>query len=530
MAANEIEFSEHPEYIANRYEWQKYRDLYDGNHTTLSQECYLWPHELESSKEIYKTTQGYGATLTIGEFLRGIRVKRSRYYNLVEPVISTFISLIFKSEVKVDDKTKQMLGDDIYDIDGTGKTLEDFIKGPVATSYFRDGQPFIYVDANSASFKNKLEQIQANYRPYMELLDILAVKDWQLFEDDEYIGKYELIRWEYCAIDPRTSLIEKPSMSTYTKVLSVKDGKYTIEVFKKVEGGKWEPYGEVIQPDGWDELPLATIWGNESWIKDVSEQQLLLHNQLSWIANVHGSQAYQRVLIAGELNQTHKISVSEYSWGILPPGSTVTVIDPASTDDLRTAADGTVSKLFRVAFNRVRGMSSDSKEAPSDQTLREMNAELIALLVSSIGEMENMMNQALAYYAQFKTGETEFDGKITLPNDITIEDINQELQVFAAYRDEIKQITAWRKAHLKKVASRGGYTDDELNDIEGEIDDLQPFDPMAGLGLGLNGGRAKQIETTKTSGAPNEGQSDKSGSVRLKTPEAPGQQPPKVAS
>ncbi|NDD53811.1 hypothetical protein EBZ39_08015 [bacterium] len=150
------------------------------------------------------------------------------------------------------------------------------------------------------------------------------------------------------------------------------------------------------------------------------------------------------------------------------------MIEPASTDALIAAIESTMDQLYRVAFNRTRGVSAGSKEAPGAATLREMSTELIALLIHAVGEIESCINMALKHYARFK-GVEDFQGRVTLSRDITADDVALQIQMFLAYRDEIRNIDSWRKAHLKKVAASMGYNEQELSQIVNDIDDLQPL-------------------------------------------------------
>jgi len=103
-----------------------------------------------------------------------------------------------------------------------------------------------------------------------------------------------------------------------------------------------------------------------------------------------------------------------------------------------------------------------------------MSTELIALLIHAVGALEGCVNQALQHYARFK-GIEDFQGRVTFSRDITSDDVNQQIQLFLAYRDEIRNVDSWRKAHLKKVAATMGYSEDELSQIIGDIDDIQPL-------------------------------------------------------
>jgi DNA polymerase III alpha subunit (gram-positive type) len=120
----------------------------------------------------------------------------------------------------------------------------------------------------------------------------------------------------------------------------------------------------------------------------------------------------------------------------------------------------------------------DSREAPGASTLREMSTELIALLIHAVGELEQVINEAIMLYAMFKLGPERgksFAGRITLSRDITADDVNLQIQMFLTYRDEIRNVQSWRKAHLKKVAVSMGYNNDERSEILQDIEKIEPL-------------------------------------------------------
>lgn len=515
----EIKFFEHPEYQANSYKWQMYRDLYDGDHATLVDPRYLWEHELERSQAPIKSQLPDGsdkpiAEETVGQRLRRIRAIRSRYYNLMEPIISAYIAMAFQKPARVDDATKTMLGEDIEDIDGQGTSLFSFITNRIAVSYFRDGRPFVLVDAPENTARSRQEERDIGFRPFMDLLDILSVKDWQLAELGPRAGKFELFRYEYEVIAPRQSLLSEPEKVLYCKVYSIQEGAVVVEVFRQ-DDGKWTVAEAPRILAGWSDIPVSATHNNESWIKDAAELQLVLFNLMSAYYNQLNSQAFQRIMIAGDMQNKHSFSISEYAVSFIPLGAVPHVIEPSSTAPLTEGILGTVDKIYRVAFNRTRGLASDSKEAPSANTLREMHEELVNLLVQAVGEIEDIINSALKHYAMFKLGPERgaaFEGKVTLSRDITVEDITQRLELFAMYRDEIRKVLPWRKAELKKIATTMNYTDEEMEDILSGIDGLKDepiMNPLAGMGPFINGGQAEETEDEESPGeASGEGSND----------------------
>lgn len=469
--AKGIKFYDHPEYEENEEALETYRVLYEGDRQQLIGQKYLWPHELEFSNQAASTDPSSGTSETVGAKIRRIRAMRSRYFNLFEPVISTWISMALSKPMRLDDETTQMLGQDIHNIDGKGTSLQNFLMNDIAVSFFRDGKACILIDAPSNGASSLLEQRAAGFRPYMEIIDPLELKDWEVGEDRKYNG----IRYEYEVIAPRASFTEEPEEVEYCKILERKNGGVFVSIYREnEETEEWEAVSVDIPLDGFTEIPVSITVNNVSWVKDVAELQLVVYNLMSAYYNQLNTQAFQRVFVSGDLQDKHLISISEYAVSVLPQEAKPYVIEPASTEALLGAINASVDQLYRVAFNRTRGVSMGSNEAPGAATLREMSTELIALLIHAVGELEGALNDALKHYARFK-GVADFQGRVTLSRDITADDVNQQIQLFLAYRDEIRNIDSWRKAHLKKVAATMGYSEDELASIITEIDELQPL-------------------------------------------------------
>ena len=469
-------FYEHPEYEEHEDSWVTYQDLYEGDHRQLISPKYLWMHELEYSEQSASKDPMTYTTETVGEKIRRIRCQRSRYYNLFEPVVSTWIAMALSKPMRLNDELMELLGPEgLKDIDGKGTSLVDFILGPIAISYFRDGKSIILADAPS-------DPSQQNFRPTLEVLNVLDVKDWQ-YNDD---GSLDSLRYEYKVVEPRTSLSEEPKEVTYCKVYSNNyDGTISVDIFEEDDQpeGDWKLTSSSTLP--LSELPIVIGHNNEPWVKDVSEQQLVLFNLDSSHQNQLNTQAFQRVFVSGDLEDKHLISISEYAVSVLPAEAKPYVIEPSNTEPLEKAIRAAMDKLYRVAFNRTRGVSADSREAPGASTLREMSTELITLLVQAVGQLESITNRALRNYAKFKLGEEkakDFKGQIEFSRDITADDITMQLQMFIAYRDSIMSIEPWKKAHLKKVAVSMGYNVDERQEILQAIDNEDTDDTVETVG------------------------------------------------
>jgi hypothetical protein len=509
-----VKFYEHPQYCKWKDKWETYRDLFEGDHEVLVTPKYLWPYELESSEEPATGRNPLtGAPWTIGQKVRLLRTRRSRYLNLFEPIVSTWISMAFSKPLVITPKVRDMFGDaELNDVDGERTSLENFIKNKIALAYFRDGTPYVFVDApgspdGESQFANKLKEREAGFRPFMEMLGVLDVPDWQLATEGPRAGKLDALRYSYRAIAPRRRLTEEPKLADYCKLLEVTpDGRYVQTVYR-LEGDNWVVEKQ-LPVTGWDEIPVATVEGNEPWVKEIAELQLLLHNYISGWSNLINASCFQKVFfVIPGATENHKVAVSEYAYPILPDGSDVKSVNSADVTAHTEAIAWTVNQMYRVAFNRTRGLSDNSLEAPGADTLREMNAELADLLKVALVEIEGVANQAINFYARFK-GQADFQSDLKFDTDLSPEDMTALSEMFLTYRDEIRKILAWRKAHLKKVALKEKFDDEDTKAILKEIDALKQDpvpDPLAGFGpfvKGADGGREQQgPEGEKPAGA-----------------------------
>ncbi len=488
-----IQLHEHPDYRAAKADLRKFRDLYEGRHEVLAQPEYLWPHELESDA-------------THGQKIRQIRQQRSRYLNLMEPIVSNFVALCFKKDIVVDSEVRALFGakepkegedasklkmpEAWQNVDGKGASFEGFLKSAIATSFFRDGKVYVLTDAYENAAQSKREELEAGHRAYFELLDVLDVKDWQC--DDR--GKLEMLRFEYLLIEKRTSLTQAPVECRYSKLLSIENGAYTVTRYKfnstepqrnqkPVKGGQVDGQWELVDSVATEltELPVAAILNNEPWVQGFADLLLELHNLLSAYYNVLNYQAFQRLILAGDVSAEQIKALAEFTASIVAANTTVTVIPPVDTGPLERSIASQIDWIYKVAFNQTRALSHASAEAPSAETIREMKEELIALVKSALQDFEVLINEMVRHYALFM-GQADFAGRVTLDKDITVEDVTMLLQVAASERPAIRKLEAWEKAHLKKIAALQGFSQEEMDAIRQAIEDMEHVVPtMPGM-------------------------------------------------
>lgn len=456
-----IELHEHPYYADLSEKWIKYRDLYQGEHKVLKSINYLWLHELE----------GDGSSIgKDGQRLRKIRELRSRYLNLMEPIVSRWLSSIFRKPALVPDSVKKMFGKLEYNnVSGDKLSFETFIRERIGKNYVLYGRPIVLVDTSAVHAATIAEAKQKGLRPFMEILDPLEVVDWTYSDKADQVGQLSGLRTEYKLIEPRANILDKPVMATYSRVFSLKDGAYAQQLYKQksatdLKSGKWELQSD-IKISSINKLPISLI-DSDSFISDASEMQLLVFNLMSAESSALNSQAFQRIFVSGNMSEKAKIFFNEYMVNFLPEGANVQIVEPYNSAPLSEAVLRAIDWTFKVAFNQVNGLSGDSKESPSAETRKELKDEFIAIIQTAITELEDIINESVNNYALMK-GEGEQE-RVKLDKNISSDDIERELAIWQAHADDFKQITSLRSAVLKKHVKSFGLHEEEqiLNDID----------------------------------------------------------------
>lgn len=467
---SQIKFSEHPEYTEYSPRWDLYQKLYEGKHEVISQDQrILWPHELESR-------------LKDGAKLRRIRELRSRYMNLIEPVVSRYISFLFREEIRVPDSIKTLFGDDYEDVTGTGVSFQSFWRDHFGVSFILYNNPRVFVDSYGIKGETVLDSRRLNVRPYLELLHPLEVKDWQISSEQVRKGKYDFLRCEYEILKTRSSAEQEPKFAKYSKVLAVENGSYVIKLYEANKSGnttEWAKVDEIVVNE-LPEIPIVAIEDNCSFVKDAVEQQLMVYNLSSAESSILNAQAFQKIFVIGVTSEQAKLAFGEYAVNFLPSDASVEAIAPGDTNAISGAILATIDRLFKVSFNQIHSVAGDSKEAPGAESQREAKQDFIALLRSNIEQIENVINQTITLWAKFK-GVDNFSDKVELSKNITIDDVDRELQIFQAHKDDLKKIQlAYREILKKRVVDLNLPRQEEIFDEIDKTDFLQNDQTLLG--------------------------------------------------
>lgn len=470
--SNQIKLYINPSFKKDAERFEVYHDLYHGDQAVMKKNKYLWLHELETKPE--------------GAGIRRIREQRSAYTNFIEPIISIWTSLFFRKEPTVDAETEAMLGDYIDNIDGKGSSLFTFIRDEILKSVLLYGRPLLKVSAVGDKPGTRAEeQSAASYRPYFEIIEPLAFVDWQIESaDPARLNKLNFARMEYCEILPRSSARQEPTKRIVSKEYVLVDGHLQINKYVAVKdddkakastaaeyesGNTWELV-ETEDLMDWDEIPIVVNLCAESWIKDAAPHVLKYYNLESVIDNITLFQAHQRIYFIGPLEKNTIVAAAEYAYNSLPEGTTIHSIEPVATNSIETRLALVLNNIFRIALNQIRQMNSDSASVQSAETMREERDNTVAVVESEIEAIENIVNAGLKLWAKY-LGNDSFEGKVSLKQDISKNDIDNAIKLTLAFRDQIGKLPKINKALLNWFVDEMDL--DNKDELKEEIETLQ---------------------------------------------------------
>lgn len=480
----------HPTYVENYLQWKTLYDCYHAERSVITSGDYLWFHRQEK-------VDG-----TSGAELRRGREQRTRYLNLPELIVSLWISFFFRDKPKLDKKVTQLF--DPYggcdNIDGRGTSLESFMKS-VLESYLIYGKSVILVDAMPMEFASRKEEVEKGYRAYMSLIPVLSATDWNINnEDQERVGQFDYLRYNYNQIPPRKRAADKPQIVEMSDELFFDGTYYSIQRYRKqiqenpvskieAKKQKQDPSSQFADGD-WIEqgAPLVTKMTrvpvvqieSESWLKDVNEESLRFYNLRSVKDSILLHQAYQKLFVTGVdiSNATERKALTEALIALLPnKDCNVISIDPVDTSSLETAEAQSLSYVFKVALNQLRSLPSDSRASQAADSQAEEKDNMSALVESTLTEVENAMNQAVELFAE-NVGQEGFKGKIELNKEITDEDLQQFMDMWGEFGNDLKQYPEITAEVLKKAVDKLNLPEDKVDKFKKQIDKNPPQAPQ----------------------------------------------------
>jgi hypothetical protein len=475
---------DHPEYVENRREWETFRDLQEGKQSVLTSPEYLIEHFAENHPKY-------------GNLLRRMRARRSRYLNLMEMVTGVWTGIFFKEDPQLDQKVKDLFGEHVKSVDGKGNSLTEFVKKSMFLDLILYGKCVVYTFAPKVNGDTKADE--AGHRAFFYSISPLALRDWQMREDAEQ--EFEMIRYEYHEVQRRSDLTQKPVLELRSVVLKKSPGGgITLRIYKQKDAGvtdgkRWE----LVEERGIPQLEHLPVVGcfDETWVRGVAEMQLQLFNYMSAYSNQLNHSAFQRHVFSGPVGDEDVKTWGDNAALIVPQGTQVTTIEPADMTGHERAIELTIQWLFKVGFNRIQSLAANSKAVAGADTIREMKDELLSLVQGKIEEIENAVNRMVKHYAVYVYGPekgAKFDGRVTFSRDVSIEDVEQLIEMVTLVRRDIDEIPSWRKAVLKKFAQKMDLPDKDEERILKDIEALPDEPARPEVTVGPNGALMSALE------------------------------------
>lgn len=441
-------FFEHPEYKERQPDWEQFRDLFEGKHKVMTSPKYLPYHQLELQRENQDATLNFPTSAVKQRSeLRAIRVQNTNYTNFIRPILDIWKGLYFRKDIMLSDDALEMLGDAAQNIDGSGCSIQGFLRDEIFQADYLYGRPIILVDAPS--------QDDGDQRAYFTMLDPLSVKDWSVNNR----GKLTFLRYEYIAIPERTSAMVEPKEKLFTRILELTDNGFTSTIYSSEideysHGSRaWELEGEPVEVRGFDELPIIWKRFGDSGVRDYSEEILRHHKLESSLDNGLAAQAWQRLYATGIDNTDagQVAALTAFTLFLLPEGGTMGQVEPAEPQALERRISRQQDLIFRKAMRQLRALPSDSRAAQSADTLREEQNNMVSIIKSRLNDYEVLLNDALHFYSLYMGIEGRGEYRCKLDDDITDQDISQTLTLFQALRDDFRQLPDTKKQFLKAM-------------------------------------------------------------------------------
>ena len=478
----------HPEYTAMQKTWQRYRDFYEGIDGVM-RSSYLNRFAIED-----KSLDGQAAWEQ--------RQLRTFYVNFCEPILSIWISMLFKKCPDFSKVTDVITEDEQDNIDGNGTSLEVFLK-QFALEYLKYGKAGLFVDAPSIQSNSAGQDTALGLRPYGEIWDPLSICDWQIETiNGVNRGKYNALHQQFLRIPQRTLDVE-PVFELIRRELKIVNNAYNIQLYKAAPGeGQnkattpealwalgvspstvWSPVESPRVITEFKEIPVVIAEG-ESWLKEIQPLCERYYNLDSNHDNIIYFQGYARVVIASDTEPASTQKASEQSMMRIPQGATVTQItaeDPTASEKNRAELR---NMIFRVGLNQIRQLDGGSQQVQSADTIREEKENVYSLAKEIVEDLESYTNQFVRHWAAFKK-KTDYTNEIEFNKDFSSQDYDDFLKLYSAFQARRATYPQTAKALDKKLVEMTEVPG--LEDFNKEIDTAkEPApEPQQGPGQGI---------------------------------------------
>lgn len=458
---------EHPDYQEKKEDWNLCLKLFEGKHKVVCVDPQIfWTHAVEDTSFSDDTTSIGKLLSNIGKSQWSRRSQRSRWLALPEIVASLIISFIFR---KCPDfsKIEKLFGEDIKNVDGKGNSLYTFMKNSFGLDYIRYGKAIIKVETARHGAVTLADEIGKNVRPYFTQVSPLNVPDWEV-ADGKAANNFSALRYEYLRVKSRTKLTEEAKQEKISKVYYQTPNGILVDVYSADVQNKSQTNQGWVQNDqqtiDLSRIPFVVL-EDVSWLKDVNQEALRFHNLRSSRDNILYSQGYQKVVVFGvdPSDPAQLQAMSETTWNLVrAPEGSAQAIEPPDLSSHEKALEESLNNIFKVGLNQLRLLPSDSKVAQSADSIGEEKDNTIALIESTLEDIENATNDAISLWAEYK-GVKGFHEKIEIEKTFTKTDITKFVTVFGAMRDQFTKYEKVMKfATMKGVRELGLDEDDQI--------------------------------------------------------------------
>ena len=435
--------------------------------------------------------------------------------------VDRLASLIMKGGFKKGDVDDLFGKEGMKNVDGSETSFDHFAYDLVCDRIVF-GAANIFTDSRTIEAETRAAEMKENSRPYWKQIRPLDLPDWQVGPE----GGYEAFRYEYKQLQPRKSLREEPQLFHFTTLAQMQEigvmnengeetGEsnvtYVIQTYVSVdeelerinyhpecsekanEHEAWIPHGEPIIIDELDHVPIASTRIKESWIKRAVPVALKIYNKQSGHDNIEHSGSYDKISIAGDIDtfvgqdgsplddNAKRIVWTADNIIFLPQDSIVNKLEPTDLTGFRESIAQDIVDLFRVLFNMMRTMPTDSRASESAETKEEVKEDLITRLESLRKEIVDVLNVGIRDWYLFtnKNGNPEDAPQIAFAEPLTKTDIDEIVKFVNMIQDRIVRSDRWYQEtnkllleHFRKL----GFTEDVIQEISQELDTISAPD------------------------------------------------------
>jgi hypothetical protein len=475
-----------PEYLRWKAEWQEAFDLYEGRHEVLTQPKYLYLHAVEDVANKNTLAQQQSMQLRAG------RCERTRYLNISEIIVSIWTAIFFRECPEVPPEVDKLFGGDgtgeCKNVDGYGKTLFSLIKQDIFNNIALFGRCFILSDAPRGAPVTKTQELELGIFPRLRALHPMAVTDWDIeTADQKRLGQFNMLRHEYMYLGKRTRATQRPDEYLMTDELVVEPN-YGVYQYKQDTQPAKVPTDPIVpgqstlgvstnyeQECNWEQVNNITTRLNKipvayyidrPWLREANQEILRHFNIRSNRDNILYQQGFDKVYTKGvDYNDPSAVrSLSEYTTVGLPENGDAFKLAPVELGAYERAEAEAFTNALKAGFNMLRTLPADSREGLSAESLAAEKENLIALVESTLDDIETVTNEAIRNAALFK-GITDFSEEVELSSVGVEQTVEHFTALAGAFMDKLNKYPKASKDLVLKAAEKLHLSEEAMEEI-----------------------------------------------------------------